>query len=91
MTKTIKTPSPNQQAIDLRKKIIKLQNQESKLSIKIHDLTEEMLLVCTHPDIKKEYGYIPGDYYVKCVYTNKEVCQFCSKIFTEERQLGGYE
>ena len=85
-----KTLSPNQKAIDLRKKLLRLENRSKKLSIEINDVRQEMLLACTHPDVKREHDYIPGGYYDRCVYINKDICKFCGKLINEERTLGGY-
>ena len=73
----MKTPSPNQEAIDLQKKL----NRLTKRAFAIHDqmsgLKHEIKEVCIHNEIERK-----NDHIGECI--SRDVCKVCGKVINME-------
>lgn len=86
----MKTPNPNQEALDVKKEIEKLDRKIMKLEFAKAGSLRKLVAVCIHNEIDKKYEYEPGGYLDRCKYINKIVCKTCGKVIEEEVTIGGF-
>ena len=75
-----KTISPNQEAINLQKKIERLEKRSDKINDEICNLKNNLKLICIHNRTEKGHKYESGSYYDREVFINQIVCKDCGKI-----------
>jgi len=86
----MKTPKPNQEALDILKKIEKLDKRIMMMEYEREGSTRMLELVCVHDETVKKHDYQPGGYLDRCKYINKIVCEVCGKVIEEEIIIGGF-
>ena len=90
----MKDSNSNQEALDLKKEINRLEMRKFKycslINAKIHDLQEKFEKSCIHNEMVMEYKFEPGSYYDQCKYINQTVCKVCGKILEKDIRFGGY-
>ena len=72
-----KTPSPNQEALDLQKKMKALTRRAFTIHGQMVGLKHKIEEVCIHNEIEKKPDHI-GE------YISKDVCKTCSKVINRE-------
>lgn len=86
----MKKSDPNQEALDLKKEIEKLDRKIMTLEFARAGSRRRLELICIHNETEKKYEYIGGGYLDRCKYVNKIVCKVCGKVLLEDIKLGGY-
>lgn len=87
----MRTPSPNQEAIKLKKEIEKIECKAVLLYGKASSLSRHLQDICIHDDTELKHEYQAGGYLERAVYINKVVCKVCGKVINEERITGSFE
>lgn len=86
----MKTPNPNQEALNLKKEIIKMEKKILNLQFANAERTRKLELICIHDKTEKKHEYQPGGYLERCRYINKVVCTVCGKVIEKEEIVGGF-
>jgi len=86
----MKTPSPNQEALDLQKRLNRLTNQVFKIADNIAEIRKKIELICIHNETKKINKYEPGGYLNREIFINQIICTVCGKVIKEEKITGGF-
>jgi hypothetical protein len=94
MNKKIKEPNPNQEALNLKKEINRLEMRKIRycapINAKIRDLQEKFESSCIHNETERKDTYEGGSYYDQCKYITKFVCKVCDKVLKEDVTYGGF-
>ena len=86
----MKTPHPNQDALNLKKEAEKLMKRADKIYGQAYEKINQMEEICIHDETEKKYDYIPGGYLDRCEYINRIVCTVCGKVLDEQKTYGGF-
>lgn len=87
----MKALHPNQEALNLKKEIAKVDRKISSLNVQFVCLHHQLRDVCIHDDTELKHEYQAGGYLERSVYINKVVCKVCGKVIKEERITGSFE
>jgi hypothetical protein len=87
----MKKSDPNQEALNLKKEIEKLDKKIMTLEFARAGSIERLGLICIHNETEKKYEYFGGGYLDRCKYVNKIVCKVCGKVLIEDVKIGSFE
>jgi hypothetical protein len=90
----MKTPNPNQEVLNLKKKIDHLETRMIKycspITDKIRELEDNINNICIHNDTERKDEYEDGSYYDQCKYITKIICKDCGKELKKDVKYGGF-
>lgn len=81
----------NEEAINIKKEIARLQKRADKLLGEISNKRDKMKKVCVHNESEMKYNYEPGGYLDRSKYINSLTCKVCGKVIDEKVTIGGFE
>jgi hypothetical protein len=86
----MKKSNPNQEAIDLKKEIEKLDRKIMTLEFARAGSQRRLALICIHNETEKQHDYQEGGYLDREKYIDKVVCKICGTVLTEDIKVGGF-
>jgi hypothetical protein len=87
----MKTLKPNQEALNVKKEIEKIDKKIMRLEFARAGSIRKLETVCIHDETEKKYEHQSGGYLDRSKYINKVVCEICGKVLEEKITIGEFE